>query len=107
MRKTLLESFINVRAFAGESNPETRALVTNLFVVASDGTLPDPGTLGNDPELAILAINEIPLGAGDEQAIVLTDDYDPIEHFDRDVLVGWREGMIRHMQSLLLLDAGT
>jgi spermidine synthase len=107
VRKTLLEPFIHVRAFAGESNPETRAGVTNVFVVASDGTLPDPGTLGNDPVLATLAINEIPLGPGDEQAIVLTDDYDPIEHFDRNIMVSWREERIRRMQSLLLLDAGS
>jgi hypothetical protein len=57
--------------------------------------------------LATLAINEIPLGPGDEQAIVLTDDYDPIEHFDRNIMVSWREERIRRMQSLLLLDAGS
>lgn len=106
VRKTLLESFDHVRVFAGASNPEARIKVTNLFIVASDAPLPDPAGLADDPALGMLARNEIPLGAGDERAMVLTDDYNPVDDLDRAVLVGWREEMIRQVQPLLLEGAG-
>jgi hypothetical protein len=85
--------------------PETRSGHERLRVASAGAA--GSGTLGDDPSSRRSRLNEVPLGAGDEQAIVLTDDYDPIEHFDRDVLVGWREGMIRQCVRTASVDAGS
>ncbi len=107
VRKTLQESFLHVRAFAGTADPAAPVRVTNLFIVASDEPLPDPATLGTDEALAALALNEIPAGPGDEHAVVVSDDYNPIDDLARGVLVGWREEMIRQVQPVLLMEGAS
>jgi hypothetical protein len=93
-----------VRTFAGvprEDDATTR--FTNLFLVASQEPLPTPGAGSDDPALARLARNEI-APDGDEDAVVLTDDYNPVDELQRSVLVAWREDVIRHAAPVLLFD---
>ncbi len=100
VRRTLAERFAHVRAFAGVPPKDVPTRFTNLFMVASQEPLPTPG---GDPALATLAQNEITPGA-DEDAVVLTDDYNPVDDLQRSVLVAWRENVIRQAQPVLLFD---
>lgn len=100
VRRTLQERFAHVRVFAGQASPGADVPITNLFIVASHGPLPSPETAG----LGALARNEIPVGAEDEDAVVVTDDYNPVDDMQRAVLVGWRELMIKQAAPLLLSD---
>jgi spermidine synthase len=100
VRRTLQEQFANVRVFAGAASPGAEVPITNLFIVASHGPLPSPETAG----LTALARNEIPVGAEDADAVIVTDDYNPVDDMQRAVLVGWRELMIKQAAPLLLTD---
>jgi spermidine synthase len=100
VRRTLAERFAHVRAFAGVQRESATTRFTNLFVVASQEALPDPA---GDPALETLARNEIQPGA-DDGAVVLTDDYNPLDDLQRSVLVAWREDVIRQAQAVLLFD---
>jgi spermidine synthase len=100
VRRTLREQFANVRVFAGAASPGADVPITNLFIVASQGPLPSPETAG----LAALARNEIPVGDEDADAVIVTDDYNPVDDMQRGVLVGWRELMIKQAAPLLLTD---
>ena len=42
--------------------------------------------------------------APDEEVFVLTDDYNPVDDLQRDVLVAWRENVIRLAKPVLLFD---
>jgi spermidine synthase len=99
VQRTLAERFAYVRSFAGVPRESAATRFTNLFMVASQEALPTPA---GDPALATLARNEIKPGADD--AVVLTDDYNPVDDLQRSVLVAWREDVIRQSQSVLLFD---
>lgn len=100
VRRTLLERFANVRVFAGQPSPGAAVPITNLFLVASHGLLPSP----EGADLAALARNELPVGPEDHAAVIVTDDYNPVDDMQRAVLVGWRELMIKQAAPLLLTD---
>ncbi len=98
VRRTLAERFAEVRTFAAPTPPEAPTRLTNLFLVASQQTLPTPA---GDPALTKLAANEIH-APRDDDAVVLTDDYNPVDDFHRAVLAAWRESVIQYAQPILL-----
>jgi hypothetical protein len=69
-------------------------------MVASQQALPAPA---GDPALSALATNEI-FPPRDDDAVVLTDDYNPIDDLHRSVLVAWREDVIQKAQAVLLFQ---
>jgi hypothetical protein len=81
-------------------DPNVPMRFTNLFVVASQEPLPTPE---GDPVLVRLAQSET-TPAGDDDALLLTDDYNPVDDLQRDVLVAWRENVIRLGKPVLLFD---
>jgi spermidine synthase len=97
--RTLAERFPHVRVFAAPTPPNAGTRVTNLFVVASHEALPTPA---GDAALAALMATEIVVPADDQDAVVLTDDYNPVDDLHRAALVGWREAVIRNARALLL-----
>jgi len=100
VRRTLAERFAHVRTFAGVQREDVKTRFRNLLLVASPGELPTPA---GTSDLATLAQNEVqPLA--DDHAIVLTDDYNPLDELQRSVLVAWREDVIQHAQPILLFD---
>jgi spermidine synthase len=102
VRRTLAERFAHVRSFAAPTAPGARTRLTNLFVVASQAALPTPG--GN-PVLTTLATHEVHVpGDADADAVVLTDDYNPVDDLQRAVLAAWREDVIRNAQAILLSE---
>jgi spermidine synthase len=100
VRRTLAERFAHVRVWSGMQDPAAPTRFTNLFVVASQEPLPTPD---GDPALVRLAQSEITLPS-DDAALVLTDDYNPVDDLQRDVLVAWRENVIRLGKPVLLYD---
>ncbi len=101
VRRTLAERFAHVRAFATPTPPNASIRVTNLFLVASQGDLPTPA---GAPALTTLAANEMTAGGRDDDAVLLTDDYNPVDDLQRAVLVAWREHVIRNAHALLLVQ---
>jgi spermidine synthase len=99
VRRTLAERFAHVRVFAMPIPPNAPRF-TNLFLVASQGELPTPA---GDPTLTTLAANEIH-PPPDDDAVVLTDDYDPIDDLQRVALAAWRESITRNASGLLLVQ---
>jgi spermidine synthase len=100
VHRTLAERFAHVRVFATPTPPNASTRVTNLFILASQAPLPTPA---GDPTLAMLATTEISVPR-DEGAVVLTDDYNPVDDLHRAALVGWREAVIRNARALLLVQ---
>ena len=100
VHRTLAERFTQVRVFAAPTPPNASTRVTNLFVVASQEALPTPT---GAPALAALAATEI-APPRDDAAVVLTDDYNPVDDLHRAALVGWREAVIRNARALLLVQ---
>lgn len=101
VRRTLAERFAHVRVFATPTPPEASTRVTNLFMLASQAGLPDPGA--GFPAPAGLAIDEI-TAPSDDGTVVLTDDFNPVDDLHRAALVGWREAVIRNAHALLLVQ---
>jgi spermidine synthase len=101
VRKTLQERFANLRVFAGDASHGGAVPITNLFIVASHGPLPSPEIAG----LAALARNEVLVGAEDDDAVIVTDDYNPVDDLQRSVLVKWRELMLQQAAPMLLSEA--
>jgi hypothetical protein len=66
-------------------------------MVASQQELPTP--VGDSP--LKLATNEVH-APRDDDAVVLTDDYNPVDDFHRSVLAAWREDVIQKSQAILL-----
>lgn len=96
VRRTLAERFAHVRTFASPT-PPNRPRFTNLFMVASQEALSTP--VGN-PALAASEIHAPPADA----AVVLTDDYNPVDDLQRAALVAWREDIIRNAPAVLLVQ---
>jgi spermidine synthase len=103
VHRTLAERFAHVRAFAGPQSPDARDRYTNLFLVASQAPLPAAAELGSTAPFDSMQRGEIHV-AGDAEAVVLTDDYNPLESLQLPFLVLLREDMIRKAQSVLLFD---
>jgi spermidine synthase len=99
VRRTLAERFAHVRVFAEPTPPSASTRFTNIFMIASRGELPTPA--GN-PALAALATTEITTTHEDVAAVVLTDDYNPIDDLQRSVMAAWREDVIRTAGTLLV-----
>jgi spermidine synthase len=102
VRKTLRERFTHVRVFAGVQ--VEGSTITNIFIVASQAELPDPEAVGKEPAMVALSRNELPVDREDDAAIVVTDDYNPLDDLQRAALVNWREELIRQMEPVLLFD---
>jgi spermidine synthase len=100
VRRTVAERFRHLRAFAGSAASDR---YQNLFLVASQEPLPAPAALGSGEPFTTLAREELP-SEDDSSALVLTDDYNPLDELQRALLVAWREDMIRKTQSILLFD---
>lgn len=100
VHRTLAERFAHVRVFAMPTPPNASTRVTNLFIVASQATLPTPG---GDAALDALATTEVAPRVEDD-AVVLTDDYNPVDDLHRAALVGWREAVIQNARALLLVQ---
>lgn len=100
VRRTLAERFAHVRTFATATPPTAPVRVTNLFIVASQDELPTPA---GDDALTTLAANELSVPP-DDDAVVLTDDYNPVDDLQRAVLAAWREAVIDNAQAVLLLQ---
>jgi spermidine synthase len=94
VRRTLAERFAHVRTFATPTAPNASTGFTNLFMVASQEAL---------PTLFTLAVDEI-FAPRDDDTVVLTDDYNPIDDLQRSVLAAWREEVIRNAHALLLVQ---
>lgn len=100
VRRTLAERFAHVRTFATPTAPHARTRLTNLFLVASQEQLPTPA---GEPALTTLATTEIS-APRDDDAVLLTDDYNPVDDLHRSVLAAWREEVIQNAQAVLLLQ---
>ena len=101
--RTLAERFAHLRAFASEQNSDARDRYTNLFLLASQGPLPSPTSLGTRAVFGSMQRGEIH-DDSTAPAHVLTDDYSPLETLQLPFLVQLREDMIRKGQSVLLFD---
>jgi hypothetical protein len=99
VRRTLAERFAQVRTFAEPTPPNAPTRFTNIFMIASQGELPTPA---GDPALTALAATEILTQHDDVAAVVLTDDYNPIDDLQRAVLAAWREDVIRNAHAILV-----
>ncbi len=100
VRRTLAERFAHVRTFATPTAPNARTRLTNLFLVASQDELPTPT---GKPTLTTLAATEIH-APQDDAAVLLTDDYNPVDDLHRSVLAAWREDVIHNAQAVLLVQ---
>jgi len=105
---TLKERFTFVRLFLTDDlSPRDVTRYTSMVFTASRGALPSPASLtGRDiRETEMFSRMERrempPPGIG---GVVLTDDYNPLDDFQRRLFVLWRQDVIRTTKGVLLFD---